>query len=338
MIQFPFIFHENWATGLAPAFNAPGSNPALALGVAHFSQIAERSDLPLPPGDSAFALLMDFARSSAPAYLTGPAAIALSSTRYLSMPLILSPDTSATHLEEVRVAQLRSSLASELEVVLRFDSNVGGGSWTIGITDGNGSLPLSAAAPFPVGQVVHVEVRASIDSANASAQLYLNDTAVGTPVTNMSNNAVTHLRVGDINGAPFEQGYLLFGEVILSQSQMFPAKTYENDRVVDRSRHIFVGPGRVEVAGLMRTSSQSQAVFYDTDRAELWRAKPRLWLTETNTDVERSVQFQKGCFVELIGSDTRAIVNTRGVRKKTDECVIAYGREVAADDPYDLAA
>lgn len=338
-MAFPYLVHENWSGGSAAVLTSE-TDTNNAGTVMHFSRMAEREPGLYPlAGDAAFGYVVDLKRANgAAAYMQGTISVAAGSTAYLAFPCMISENIEAEHGDAIVLAELLSGgTTSELAIEAVFDDARG---WLIGVSTDGGSFDRDKAAKIDEGEVYHVELKFTVgNTTDGTAQLFLEDEEAGAAFTGLTHAAFDTLRIGNVSTDVIQHGYVVFGEVILDDAQVFPMDDddkFDKSFVVDKSCHLFVGEGEVIAVELELGNSDNAAVLYDTDRAEAWRGHIRALLNSELKvlPTDEPVDFMEGAYLVLSGTNPRAVVRLGEVAADTPEEVVELGREVAETDPY----
>ena len=81
--------------------------------------------------------------------------------------------------------------------------------------------------------------------------------------------------------------------------------------VFTKTGHAFVGPGHLDIAGLLTDEANNVMRLWDTDKADTNATQGfvvELDITGTFTLFSGPIKFNRGCYVELSGTDPRGQV------------------------------
>ena len=106
-------------------------------------------------------------------------------------------------------------------------------------------------------------------------------------------------------------GTILLDNFIQDDARVYPTPRYPLHPVLTKSGHAFVGPGHLDIAGLLTDEANNIMRLWDTDTADTNATQTfvvELDIHGTFTSFAGPIKFQNGCYVELSGTDPRGEV------------------------------
>ena len=312
-MAFPYLSEENFGAGTTGHFDAE-SDVGVRLDIAHYSSLAAVPGLAMPYR-GAYAMRVNLATATDDAYLqeTGSWDTNASGTIWFRLMFWLSPDLTMANADEFAIFQLWSAT-----------NTVEGGAYinyttANGFRIGIGETSASSFLGLTLGEWHCLELKFLIDSGvgnDGTLDGYLDGSAF-TQVATLDQGAITSGVVGVIGqDATTTKGVLLIDNIIADDAQIFPpVRRFDEDVLITKSNHVFVGPGRLENASLLSGAGTDNVLtVYDTDVAytsSASAAKLELKNTANNEVVDPAgvpIDFKRGCYVVLSGTNPRALI------------------------------
>ena len=330
-MAFPYTTIANFEAGTLGHFDTEADTDG-RLDFPHYTELARFPGLAMP-WSGAYCMRVDLAGASNPAYVqeTGSWDMTAGTNEiFLRFKLYLSKDLVMANTNEFAVLQFWSSTSTvEAGVYINYTTANG---YRIGLGDAS----ASSFQGITLGEWHDIEVE--YDPAGGAAGTldgWLNNTAF-TQVGSLTDANITSGVLGVMGqDAGTTAGTVLFDHVvghvdgarIGSGGRRFPEQHYR-----EASGHVFVGHGIVDNAALLAGAGTDCVLnLYDTDTADTTNTSPRLVLknlTNNESPVDPAgmpLTLTKGCYVELTGTNPRAIINLhRAVGYGSDGAVRAY--------------
>jgi len=176
-------------------------------------------------------------------------------------------------------------------------------------------------APLSLNKWHSIELYANWDTSGNDGTLdcYLDGYGL-TQITTLTQAAGTSGVLGVLDqDSGTTAGICLYDEVVADGSRIFPPQyRFNPDMLLDGPGHAFVGPGIVDNISLLSGNATNNVLtLFDTDSAILTNhTKTRVELKNltANEIVDPAgmpVHFTRGCYVEMTGTDPRAMIKLR---------------------------
>jgi hypothetical protein len=144
-------------------------------------------------------------------------------------------------------------------------------------------------------------------------------------VGSVTNLAVTHVVLGVQDHAATTTGVILFDRLIQDDGRIYPpTDVFSPEVVMQKSGHAFVGQGSIwNVTLLSGAGADNVLRLFDTDIADTTdESNVRLELkntanSETVDPAGTPVNFTRGCYVDLAGTNPRAIVQIKHAQDRS---------------------
>lgn len=314
-MAFPFVFEENFELGTLGGFNSE-SDASGRLDFAHYSQLAKVPGLSAP-WRGAFCMRVNLGTSTTDAYVQEDDGfdIAADGTLHFRYMFYISKDIVMATTNEFIMTVLQSAgPVSEIVVALNY-TTANGYRIGIGETAGASFLPVS------LGVWHCLEVSISLDdgvSDDGTIDAWL-DGSPFTQVASLDQAAITQARIGVIGqDAGTTQGYILYDQITVDDARMGPL--YSRDRFptsiyLTKSSHVYMGEGCLKNVTLMSGAATDNVLsVFDTDVGNSNAGQLVLELKNTaNSELvdpaDMPKHTQRGCFVQLTGTNPRAMVS-----------------------------
>lgn len=319
-MAFPFLFQEHFEAGTAGAFDSETDTNS-KLDFPHYPTLVPHPNLDIP-WSGAYCMRINLALGTADAYLEELAGFdaALAATIHARFYLFVSTNLVMAASDRFSILQLQSAgPANEVTVDIR---NNAGTIELMMVAEPGGGETLRATA-LVLGVWHAVELSLTIDSGvgnDGTASFFVDGAQVGAQVTALDQAAISQARMGAIAiDAGTTAGFLLFDAVIVDDTRVFPSrKRFSQTVLVTQSGHTALGPGRISGVNLVAGGAADNVVtVYDTDQgntSDAGNVIAQVSNGAANETVETSPQwfnggyFTRGCYINLVGTNPRALV------------------------------
>lgn len=312
-MAFPYIFAENFQRGTLGNFDSETDTVA-QLDFPHYKELARYPWRGCVPYTGAYALRLQLTGGTADAVLVeADTNIADTVTSYFRFPIWFSPTFTGTANDTFAILELTGAAgAVTVSIGARIVAatnviNMGAGGANTGAVPGTFST-------IEMQRGVHytIEVKVVVQTGGTGTiDVYI--TRDGDPqqiasniaVTTITNIAVTDSKYGIQDHLATTTGVILLGELIQDDARLYVKPRYNNDPLFTQSGHAFVGPGWIAGAALLTNEATNALTLWDTDSADTLSADAKkVFLDLDNqTSIGGPLYFQKGCYVELGGTD-----------------------------------
>ena len=303
----PYVFQENFEAGDKGNFDGTTVDGGSALTFPHWKTLRARADAPMP-FRGAYLPQIDLASvdSSGTYFLENTAFDhAADVTRHLRFNVFVTADLVMAASDVFDIFVLRSASAAEVVVSVRNNSGV----IEIGAGETTGA---TRTRTLSLGVWHTIELSMAIDGAADGSGLidfFLDGNQVGAQIGSLTQAATTNARFGvQAIDAGTTTGRVFFDQIVYDDTRVFPLSTRKpSDIIITDSEHVFVGPGVVSSPTLLTNGASNILHVYDTDTANVNDDQSRIIELDlnTHTSVEGPFYFDKGCYVELGGTDPR---------------------------------
>ena len=305
-MAIPYIFESNFEQGTNAEWDSETDTGSL-LDFPHYSELSRLQGAPMPYR-GAYCMRITPGDTNDHTLTEGDIDIADGATRYFRWYLYASPNFTATADDVFSIFELQQAGGTvEQTVGMRITAS----SNLLEIGVGDGTAP-SSYWTFERGKWVCVELLSTISTGGAGAMtLFLGGTQVIALTSLTQAAAVGQGVLGTQLTLATTTGTLYFDCFAMDDARIFPfQKRFPSQINVTKSTHLFVGPGVVDGASLLTTTSDNTMVLYDTDTAETTHASS----TVANMDnggisgVSGPIFFERGCYAALGGTTPAGIV------------------------------
>lgn len=314
---FPYLFQENFESGVLPGAFDSETDTQGKLTSAHYTRLGS-STVREVPVRGAYAAHIDLSPGTADAYLQEALAIAAAATRWVRF-YVYAQDLVLAASDRFTIFSLLSGGTTQ-EVVVDIRNNAG--QLEI-LSAETGAAATVRASPLSERAYHVVELAVTIDSGvgnDGTITFFLDGFQVGTAITALDQAAIDTLRFG-VTGqdAGTTAGHLLLDELVIDDTRVFPFDgRYTLPRHLTLSSHVCVGSGMLEDVYLLDAGgSDARLELYDTDRADLSAhlIMPAIILTSGyrfgQSHMTHIGTFQRGCYAVLSGTNPQAWVSLR---------------------------
>lgn len=320
-MAFPWIFEANFALGDNSEWDTETDTES-QLDFPHFSTLA-RSPGTAAPFSGAHCMRATLTGGTADATVTeGDIDIAANVNRFVKFDVWFSPDFTGTANDTVHLFEIQST-GPAIEGTLGFRIVAA----TNAINFGTGELAptVFAAENVERGKWYTVELDIDLDAGGGDdGTLDLFVTKENTPFTTTAVASVASLDqaaviqgvLGVQNHLATTTGTILFDNFRFDDARIFPERRRFSEQVLlTKTGHAFVGPGKLESISLLSGAGTDNVVsVFDTDIGSTSIAGnvvAELKNTANNQLViaDDIPQVVRGCFVQMSGTNPRALVN-----------------------------
>lgn len=313
----PWIFEEGFELGT----NGDMDNDSGALiDFPHYSVLARWG---MAPYAGAYCMRVLLAGATADQYTeeTGSFDFAASANRFVRWYFYLGRDFTMADADKFAIFNLESVAGTTVEAacgLIRSGANI-----QIWVAETNASptqtvtIGTLAAPGNPnscLGKWQHVEMNIVLDSGvgnDGTIDAWWNDVAIGSQITALDQDATVDARFGAFGLDAGTNGTILFDQIVLDDARIYSNRErFPTQKTFTKSGHFFVGPGTIDAAALLSTTSGNIMRLYDTDTANVLDAQG--FVVECDLaalpSFEGPATFQRGCYVELTGTNPRGQV------------------------------
>ena len=314
----PWIFESNFELGTNADWDSETTSSPAQLDFPHYSELARFPWATCAPNTGAYCMRLALIGGTADAYLVeGDIDIAANTTRYVKFDIWFSPTFTGTADDTFNIFEALATSTVEATFGARIVASTNVINLGIGET-----APTSFSGQALERNVWHtVELTIDIDnngSNDGTIDLFVTrtgdvaTTAVSaTQVASLDQGAVTTARLGIQDHAATTTGVILIDNFIFDDARVFPGARYSLHPIFTKSGHAFVGPGHLDIAGLLTDEANNILRLWDTDIADTNSTQSfvvELDINGTFTSFAGPIKFQNGCYVELSGTDPRGEV------------------------------
>lgn len=313
-MAFPWILESNFEQGTNAEWSSETDTQS-KLSFPHFSTLINISGAPIPYRGAYCAMVDLTVGTTSDATITSTSiAIADAATRYFRFYMWVSPDFTATADDIFNIFELQQA-GGTIEMSLSMQITAATNLLEIGFGDGT---VASAFITYPYrGKWVCVELLATVSTGGAGVcTLFLNGTQVQTATSLTQAAAVGQGVLGTQNTLSTTTGKLFFDQFVMDDARVYPIPIrYPQSVLLTKSAHVFVGAGSIANVTLLSGSNSDNVLsIFDTDVGSATSASNAV-VELTNTAggevVDAAgipVTVQRGCYVQLSGTNPRAIV------------------------------
>ena len=318
-MAFPYIFAANFESGDLTEFDSQSDTDGI-LDAAHYSELARLPFSTCTPYSGAYcARIVPAGGTNDATLVEADINIADTVTSHFHFNLWWGPDFDATADDTFVLLELQGA-ASAVVVSLgaRYVAatdviNIGVGSATTGAVPSTfAGLDMLRNTWYTIEMAANIETNATgtidvfITKAGDAAQ-----TTADIALTSQDHIAVTDGIFGLQDHLATTTGTILLDNFIQDDARVFPVSRYPLHPVFTKSGHAFVGPGHLDIAGLLTDEANNIMRLWDTDEADTNATQSfvvELDINGTFTSFTGPIKFQNGCYVELSGTDPRGEV------------------------------
>lgn len=313
----PWIFEANFEAGDNSEFDSE-TDTASQLDFPHYSELARFPWSTCAPNTGAYCMRLALTGGTADAYLVeGDIDIAANVTRHVKFDIWFSPTFTGTADDTFNIFEALATSTVEATFGARIVAS------TDVINLGIGETAPTSFSTEALQRNVWYTIDLTIDIDNAGANdgtidLFVTragdaaqTTVSATQVASLDQGAVTTARLGIQDHLDTTTGVILIDNFIFDDARVFPGVRYSLHPVFTKSGHAFVGPGHLNIAGLLTNEANNIMRVWDTDTADTSSTQwfvVELDINGTFTSFTGPINFARGCYIELSGTAPRGEV------------------------------
>lgn len=314
-MAFPYVFESTFEGGTNGEWDSE-SDTGARLDFPHYSVLASTTDALGSNGlpyRGAYCARIRMGDANDHTLTEADIDIAAAATSFFRFYLFLGNDVAATADDTFNVFELQDSANTTVLGVVGL--RITGTTDVVEIGVGATAPTTFATAGLNKNQWYGVELRAvtatDATATDASMTLWLDGTQVAQATGIDQDLAVGSGVLGTQNTLATTTGTILLDEFAQDDARLFPFRErFPQYLTFTRSGHAFVGPGSIDFAVLLSATSGNIMRLYDTDTgnvddAQGFRAELDL---ASHTSVEGLIHFERGCYVQLTGTNPRGAV------------------------------
>ena len=318
-MAFAWIFHSNFESGSNAEWDSESDSDGV-LDFPHYSELARFPDSTATPYSGAYCMRIVPAGGSADSTLAeADINIANATESWFHFNLWFGPDFDATANDTFALLELLGSgPAVTVSVGARYVAATDVINLGVGAAN-TGAVPTAFAAQnIARNQWYTVEVKVVIQTGGSgTVDLYVTragaeaQVVANTSVSSITNIVVTDGKFGLQDHETTTTGTILLDNFIQDDARIFPTARYEKHPVFTKSGHAFIGPGHIDSAGLLTDEASNVMRLWDTDEANTDATQSfeaEFDIGANFTSIDGPIKFEKGCYVELSGTDPRGQV------------------------------
>lgn len=315
-MAYPWIFEEDFELGTKGDFDTETDTD----GALDFPSYRTLAGYGMEPYSGAYCLRLISGIGTNAATLTeADINIADTVTRWFRFNLMFSKDFACTATDVVHLLELTGA-ASAVTVAFGFRITITTNVINLAIGGANtGAVPDNfSSIPIERGLWYSVEIKANIQTGGTGTLDVIvtkdgksQTTTSEVAVTTLTNIAVTDGLLGLQNHLTTTTGTILIDNFVMDDAQIFRNRRYPETRLLTKTGHAFVGPGKIDSLTLLSgAAADNTCKVYDSDEAssvDLVAEMSNSIAAET-VGPHESVSVQNGAYVVLSGTQPRALV------------------------------
>ena len=313
-MSFPWIFEANHERGDTIDYDSE-TDTASQLDFPHYSELARFPWSGCAPHTGAYCMRATLSGGTADAYVVeGDWDIGATVNRFARFSIWFSPNFDATADDTVAVQEFLATATIETSFGFRYVAA------TDVINLGIGELVPTSFGPAiekGVWYTVELDMQNDPGSNDGTIDIYVTKagdpaatTVYATQVASLDQGAITTGRLGVQDHLATTTGVILFDDVVFDDARIYPTPRYSTQKTFTKSGHFFVGAGDLASAALLTDEATNKVILYDTNTADTLSDQDFVAELELDnqTSISGPIHFEKGCYVELSGTDPRAQV------------------------------
>ena len=328
-MAFPFIFEENFELGTKGGWDTE-TDTVSQLDFPHYSDLARFPWATAAPFRGAYCMRTTLSGGTADAFVTeGALNIAAAARRFFRFMVWLSPDFTGTADDTMNLFECQDT-SNVVEVA--FGLRVVAATNVINFGIGEVAPTSFGSEEIKRGVWYAIELDITLDdggSNDGTVDLYVTpEDAVSasivhaTQVASLDQGAVTHGVLGIQNHLATTTGVILYDEFVMDDTaRTHPVSDrYSETVLLTLSGHVFVGRGEVDNITLLSGAGTDNVItVFDTNTAtttDATNSHIELKNTANNETVDPAgvpVQYTRGAYVRLAGTNPRAMVKIKHV-------------------------
>lgn len=322
-MAFPFLLEAKFAAGQETEFTASGSDSESRLDVLHYETMVRRYNyknlVPFREAYSAHVTLINDG-SPADAYLAEDTAATVGANGDIAVRFYLYVTSNLTMAASDRFTIFAFRAAGQEEAVIDIRNNSG----TIEILASETNAGATVRAASLILDEWHcVEMVCNVDAGggnDGTIAFYLDGYQIGSTITSLNQDTFATCRLGAMNqDAGTTAGEIFFNEFVLDDVRVYPLRDVNSHTVLlTKSGHVALGPGQVAHYALLSGGAADNTLeLFDTDQANTLQQQTTIAPQLANVNAGETVHsgnqvysayFQRGCYVELAGTNPRAMI------------------------------
>jgi len=314
----PYIFHANFEQGTNAEWDSE-TDTANQLDFPHYTELARFPNSVSTPFSGAYCMRAALTGGTADAFvLEGDINIAAATRSFVKFDIWFSSDFTGTADDTFSLFEAQQT---DNTIEAAFGARIVAATDVINL--GIGELAPTSFMTESLSRNVWytVELDILIDNAgnnDGTIDLFVTragttavTTVAATQVASLDQLAVGQGVLGVQDHASTTTGTILFDNFIQDDARVFPEPRYQVHPIFTKTGHAFVGPGHLDIAGLLTDEANNIMRLWDTDVANVDATQAfvvELDINGTFTSFSGPIKFQNGCYVELSGTDPRGEV------------------------------
>lgn len=312
----PFLFEENFESGSKGNFDTETDTGAL-LDFVHYTELARFPWSNAAPYRGAYCVRIQCGDTNDHTLSEGSLNIADGSTASIRFFLYFAPNFTATADDVFSIFEWQQD-GGTVEATMGIRITAATGDIEIGV--GDGTAPSAYAAQKLVRDrwyCIEATVKCSTSDAG-TVTLYI-DGVSSVALTSQDHAAAIGLGVlGTQLTLATTTGTILLDWFTFDDLRIYPiTDRWPKQRLLTMSEHVVLGPGEISNVTLIKTAATDNVVdVFDTDTAntnDAWKVMVLLQDGGATVGIldpaGMPIEFKRGAFVRLTGTDIRALVN-----------------------------
>ena len=315
-MAFPWIFEENFELGTKGDWSSTSDTGTL-IDYPHYSTLVNSTVNFGAPYRGAYVMRINLSGGDTNDHTVTSTAIvcADAATVYTRFYMWVSRDFTASADDLFQLFEFQQA-GGTVEGSLGMRITAATNLLEIGI--GDGTAPSNYVTYHYRGKWVCVEQVYKVSTGGSGTYTLYLDGASVIALTSLTNAAAVGKGVlGTQDTLSTTTGWLLFDQFICDDARIYPISIrYPEQVLLTKSGHVFVGAGVIDNASLLSGGGTDNVLsLYDTDNAgvnDAFNVKLELKNVATGDIVDPAgvpAAFQRGCFVQLSGTNPRAMIN-----------------------------
>lgn len=308
-MAFPYIFAPTLEAGTKGAWDTETDTGSI-LDFPHYTELARFPWATCAPYRGAYCGRIKQSGTADAILIEGDIDIADAGTAYFRWYMNFLSDFVATADDTFNFFELQQA-GGTVEQSLGFRVVAATQVINIGIGDGTAATEFGAQ-PISRNKWHCVELASTVSTSDVGAMtVFVDGVQHATLATLDQAAAVGQGVLGTQDCLATTTGHILFDKFTMDDTRLYPQERFPQTVMITRNDHIFVGPGAIESAALLSTTSTDTMTLWDTDRADVLDGQGMK--LELNNAIHSSASgplvFQKGCYAVLTGTNPRGTVS-----------------------------
>jgi hypothetical protein len=319
---FPFIFESNFELGTNAEWDSE-TDTGSRLNYPHYATLAKydvTSVGPVLPWRGAFVAEWNLGDTNDHTLIRSTIAIADTASAYTRFLLFLGKDLAATADDTFSIYELQGT-ANAQESVIALKITAATQAIQIGVGQTQATVSLNANS-LPRGRYYTIELLTTVSTTGSGVSTLFVDGTQYATVTGITNTAVLRGVLGTQDTLSTTTGHLFIDAFVFDEARIYPISIrYPETILLTKSAHVFVGSGTIRNISLLSGAGTDNVLtVFDTDEAKVLEASTTLCELKNTANgqivdpVTVPVDVRRGCFVQLAGTNPRAIVQIDGAQ------------------------